>query len=198
MYILEKLTDKLIKTQIIDEEEKELYIYGFKQGFILLINIITVIIIGLHFKMIWQSIVFMISYSLLRAYAGGYHTSTQLRCYLFSIIMIMSVLWGLSQIPRNGTICFVITMISGIIIFKFAPVEDQNKPLSQLEQTVFKERTNIILIILIGHIVLFWFIGLWEISTCISVAVFVISIMLVLGKIKNNISENNSSINDLD
>lgn len=165
MYISEVLTDKLIKMQLIDEEEKELYVYGFQQGFMLLINIITVIIIGFSFNMVWQIVVFMISYSLLRAYAGGYHTSTQLRCYLFSIIMVMSVLWGLSQIPRNGIICIIINVISSIIIFKLAPVEDQNKPLSQLEQVAFKERTNIILIILIGLIVLFWFIGLWEIST---------------------------------
>lgn len=185
MDISEKITKKLVKMQVIDEEDKDLYVYGFQQGFILLINTITVILIGFVFNMVWQSIVFLVTYSVLRAYAGGYHASTQLRCYLFSTGMIILVLYTLSQIPRNGFICFGITTVSSIIIFMLAPVEDQNKPLSKLEQTVFKERTNCIMLILIGCIIIFWIFGFWEISVCMSVSLLVLSIMLVLGKAKN-------------
>lgn len=185
MYISEKLTDKLIKMQLVDDEEKDLYVYGFQQGFLLLFNMITVVIIGFIFNMIWQSVVFMVAYSLLRAYAGGFHTSTQLRCYLFSVAMIISVLWLIKRIPLIGFICFIITMIASVIIFLLAPIEDQNKPLCQVEQAVFKKRTNIILKILIAFIGVFWLIGLKQISICISVALGVLSLMLILGKIKN-------------
>lgn len=171
--------------QLIDDEEKDLYVYGFQQGLLLFFNMITVIIIGFIFNMIWQSVVFIVAYSLLRAYAGGYHTSTQLRCYLFSVGMIISVLWGIKRVPWSGSICFIITMIASVIIFTLAPVEDRNKPLCQLEQEIFKKRTNVILAILIGLVALLWLIGLKEISICISVAMGVLSTMLVWGKIKN-------------
>ena len=62
------------------------------------------IIIGLLFNMICESIIFMVSYSILRIYAGGYHASTPIRCYLFSIVMIVAVLLLMKSIPWNGFI----------------------------------------------------------------------------------------------
>lgn len=82
-------TNKLIKYQIIKVEDKELYVYGFWQGGIFIVNLVTVIIIGLLFNMLWQSLVFMVAYGLLRPMAGGYHARTQYNCYILSIILIV-------------------------------------------------------------------------------------------------------------
>lgn len=171
--------------KVINDEEKDLYYYGFKQGFLLLLNLITVIIIGIIFNMIWQSVIFMAVYSLLRAYAGGYHANTQSRCYLFSIGMITAVLWIIKLIPWNGSICFITTAVSSKIILLIAPVEDRNKPLDLKEKKVFKKRTNIILGVLIGIVLPFWFMGGKQISICIVMGIAVISFMLALGEIKN-------------
>lgn len=193
MNLSEKLTNKLLKMQLINDEEKDLYTYGFKQGFLLLLNMITVIIIGIIFNMIWQSIIFMVSYSLLRAYAGGYHANTQSRCYLFSVGMIITVLWLIKLIPWNGLIFFIITAVSNIVILLIAPIEDSNKPLNQKEMEIFKKHANIILGVLTGFALLFWLMGGIQISICIVMGICLISVMLVLGKIKNmNIKKANS------
>ncbi|MBU5314543.1 accessory gene regulator B family protein [Tissierella carlieri] len=185
MDLSEILTDKLISMQIISVEEKDIYSYGFKQGLLLLLNMITIIIIGFFFNMIWQSVIFMVAYSILRVYAGGYHASTPFSCYLFSVVMITAVLWLIKLIPWNGFICFIITTVSCIIILLIAPVEDANKPLDQEEKRIFKKRTNIILGVLIGFALLFWFTGEKQISICIIMGICLISVMLVLGKIKD-------------
>lgn len=185
MNLSEKLTDKLLKMQIINYEEKDLYYYGFKQGFLLLLNMITIITIGIIFNMIWQSVIFMVAYSILRVYAGGYHASTPFRCYLFSVAMITAVFWLIKQISWNAFICFIITTVSGIIILLIAPVEDANKPLDQDEERIFKKRTNVVLGVLIGSALLFWFKGGKQISICIIMGICLVSVMLVLGKIKD-------------
>lgn len=190
MNLSEKLTDKLIEMQLINNEEKDLYFYGFKQGFLLLLNMITVIIIGIIFNMIWQSVIFIIAYSLLRAYAGGYHASTQTNCYLFSVGMITAVLWLIKLIPWNGFICLIIIAVSSMAILLISPVEDGNKPLDKKEKVTFKKRTNIILSILIGFALLFWFIGGQQTSISIVVAILILSVMVILGKIKNMIRGN--------
>lgn len=187
MNLSDKLTDKLLKMQIINSEEKELYYYGLKQGFLLLLNMMTVIIIGFIFNMIWQSVIFVITYSLLRAYAGGYHASTQAGCYLFSLVMIISVLWLIKLIPWNGFIIFIITIVASMIILIIAPVEDSNKPLDQKEKVIFKKRTNSILSVLAASALLFWLIDVNLISICMVMGICIISIMIVLGKIKNMI-----------
>lgn len=184
MNLSERLTDKLLKMQIINYEEKNLYYYGFKQGFLLLLNMITIIMIGIIFNMIWQSVIFMVAYSILRVYAGGYHASTPFNCYLFSVVMITAVLWLIKVISWNGLICFIISIVSGIIILLMAPVEDANKPLDQEEKRIFKKRTNLVLGVLIGFALLFWFTGGKQISICIIMGICLISVMLLLGKIK--------------
>lgn len=175
---------------IIKDGDKEIYLFGFYQGIVLIYNYITIIAIGFAFHMVWESIVFMVAYGVLRPYAGGYHARTQFRCYLFSVLMMVLVLWFIKQISWNGFICSLITTVASLLIVKLAPVEDENKPLDQIEQYVFKKRTNRILSILIGLTVLFWFLGLKQISICITVSLGTLSIMLVLGNMKNFLNEN--------
>ena len=151
MNLAEELTVKLVKMEVINNEDKALYSYGFKQGFLLFLNMITVIIIGVIFNMIWQSVIFMIAYSCLRVYAGGYHANTELSCYIFSLIMIIAVLWLINRILWNTFICLSITVISDLIILLLAPVEDANKPLDHKEIEIFKKRTYIILVFSFAH-----------------------------------------------
>lgn len=183
MELSKKLTDKLIDLELINDDDKELYYYGFEQGFLLLLNFMTLIIIGIIFNMVWQSIIFITAYSVLRSYAGGYHTGDKLKCYLFSIVMIIIVLWLIRWIPLNEFIYFIITVISSMIILIMAPVEDSNKPLDSKEKKVFKKRSNIILGVLIGLTLLFWLMGKKQVSLCIIMAICTSSFMLVLGKI---------------
>jgi len=185
MNLAGRFTDKLIKMQIINKEDRDLYCYGFKQGFLLFLNVISVIIIGMFFNMIWQSVIFMIAYSCLRIYAGGYHANTEFSCYIFSLIMIIVVLWLINLIPWNSFICLSITVISNLIILLLAPVEDANKPLDHKEIEIFKKRTYIILVILSLFVLFFWFVGVKQVSICIMMGICVVSIMLILGKIKN-------------
>lgn len=145
MNLASRLADKLVVWQIIRNEDKELYSYGFWQGTVLLYNLITVIVIGLLFGMIRESIIFTITYGMIRPYAGGYHARTQLKCYLISVGMMIAVLW-------------------------------------LIEPVVFKKRTNMILSVLLALAVLSWLIGLKLITIYVSVALGMLSLMLILGK----------------
>ena len=184
MNIFEEFTEKLINQQIVNKRDKELYVYGFQQGTILFLNIITVIVIGAIFNMVLQSIVFMITYCLLRVYAGGYHASSQLMCYMFSIGMIVVVLLGIKLIPWNNFICYIVTITSSAIILLLGPVEDKNKTLDKEELSVFKKRIRVILTAIVLANLVLLFIGQSQISICIDMAMITLSIMLILGKIK--------------
>ncbi|MDD2482169.1 MAG: accessory gene regulator B family protein [Lutispora sp.] len=182
--IAEKITEKLEASQIINSEDKELYTYGLVQGFSIIISIAITAIIGTIFRMIVDVIFFTIAFIPLRLYAGGYHAKTQVRCYVFSIVMITAVLLGIRLIPWNDYICFIVALGAGSIIVSLAPVEDSNKPLDQKEKAVYKRRTYVVLGILTALILAFWFMGLHQTSVCIIMALTVLAFMLVLGKIK--------------
>lgn len=179
-----KIVNLLVSNEIISAEDKELYEYGLHQGFILLANIFTTILIGWILNMMIESIVFLVAYIPLRSYAGGYHAKTPFRCYILSIVMISVALLVARSSIWNLISIISVTAISSGIIFLLAPVEDKNKPLQQNERIEFKKRTNILLGALLGLIILFWFVVQQQIAICIMLALDMVAIMLLLGKLK--------------
>lgn len=183
--ISEKITDSLTRSGVITTEDKELYHYGVQQGLLMILNIITTFVIGLMFGMIWQSLIFLLAYIPLRSYAGGYHAKTQIRCYLFSIIIMSAALLGIKLIPWTSFICLTTSAFGAGIIFFLAPVEDSNKPLNEREIKVYKKRTRILL--LCESIVMYISIILHnlQLSGCIAIVFMLLSTMLILGELKN-------------
>lgn len=186
----EKITNAIAQNGTIKAEDKELYKYGIQQGMMILLNLCTTLIIGAVFKMVWQSILFTAAYIPIRSYAGGYHSKTPQRCYIFSMLMIIAVLWGMKYFNNTYFICIALLVFASIIILLLSPVEDKNKPLDKLEKHVYKKRTLIILGIEILIILLFLVIDILSISFCMVIALFSLSIMLVLGRIKIALSNN--------
>lgn len=188
-----KLASLLIEYGIIKSDDRDLYVYGIHQACLFILNIATTIVVGLVLGMLWESIIFSLAYIPIRTYAGGYHSKTQLRCYFLSVMITVASLLAIKLIPWNGFICAVIILYTGIVVISLAPVEDSNKPLDEQEKAVYRKRTNIILGVLVGIALLCWFIRVSFISISITVALFVLSIMLVLGKIKNVFSSSLSA-----
>ncbi|MGB4438355.1 MAG: accessory gene regulator B family protein [Sedimentibacter sp.] len=185
--ISEKIVILMVQNLIIAAEDKELYVYGFHQGFILLANILTAILIGFLFNRETEIIIFLAAYIPLRSNAGGYHAKTSFGCYIFSIIMIVVVVSVIGLLFWNAFNLIAITTISAGIIMLFAPMEDINKPLDQNEKQIYKKRTYIILSFLIGLAVLFWLVEQKQISMSITLAIDVLAFMLVLGKLRNQV-----------
>lgn len=179
----ERITDILISNEIIIAENRNLYTYGLQQGLLMILNIATILGIGIVFNMVWESIIFLLTFVPLRSNAGGYHAKTQLRCYLYSVAMITATLMGIKIIPWTGIICIALTLVAGMIIFFLAPVEAANKPLGQVEKAMYKKRTRFSLVLFVLLILLFCYIGLLVISVCIVMGLVVVSIMVVLGRI---------------
>ncbi|MGF7050755.1 accessory gene regulator B [Paenibacillus sp. DS2015] len=190
-HLLDKTIAKLIELGSIKEDEKDLYAYGLQQGLIIILNILTTVAIGLFSGMFWQSILFMAAYLPLRSFAGGYHANTQLLCYLYSIILTSTVLMAIKLIPWTNPMCLGLALFAGVIIFILGPVEDSNKPLDQIEIATYRKRTRAILLVELVIILFILEIGQNNILPGMSVSLFALSVMLVLGKVKNY---NNQSI----
>ncbi len=182
------LTNKLVALNIIKPEDRELYVYGFWQGAILILNFITVVIIGWLCHMFWQSFIFMLAFGVLRPVAGGYHARTQHNCYIFSILMLLVALGLLYWFAWNPVCGISVAIVATCIVFLLAPVEDENKPLDKIEQIVYKRRSRWISSILLSITIILIVIGKSETAYCVSVAIMTLAAMLVLGKVKNMIT----------
>lgn len=179
------IIESFIKRNIIDKKERDLYSYGLKEGIILLTNILTAALVGILYGMLWQALLYLIVYIPLRSYAGGYHASTQLKCYLLSTLLIMGVLLGIRYIHWNYFITLGLTLVSGILIFLLAPVEDNNKKLDEIEFLVYRKRARLIYIFELSLLLLVILMKLNQAAACIAVSHLTLAIMLIIGHIKN-------------
>lgn len=81
----------------------------------------------------------------------------------------------------------ILVLVSLVVIFLLAPVEDKNKVLDSDEKRVFRKRACIIatLEVLIYHI--FLIIRFTNSYKILSIALFLLSILMIIGRIKNYI-----------
>lgn len=190
VHLFNKITEKLIENETIAAEDKELYEFGLKQAASSFLNIITTLFIGFILSMVWQSIIFMVTYIPLRSYAGGYHARTPLRCYVFSVVLTVCVLFTMRFIPQDIVLIGILLLGAGIVLFIFAPIGDKNKPLDEVEVRVFKKRMRIVLFIQMVFCGLVWVLGFTWITLCMIVSIAVASVMVMVGVVNNMLKKN--------
>ena len=180
-----KITKKLVDINIIEAADSELYEYGFWQGGVLFFNFLTVVLLGILFNMLLESMIFLVFYGVLRTIAGGYHARTQNTCYILSIILMMVVLIMLKTFHWNTILCCILTILSISVIFILAPVQDENKLLDETEKTVFKKLSRLISLLYGLIIFLLFLFNKNELAYCVVISLFTLTIIKKKKKIRN-------------
>lgn len=181
----QKIGDDLVRSSVIEAEDAEIYIYGINQILVSVLNVLSALIIGLILGTFFEVMVFMAAYIPLRIFAGGYHAKTPLRCYIFSVIMLIVVSIGMKYLYMADWVYYVILAAAALMILVLSPVEDKNKPLEYLEYKVYKKRAIIIAAIELTVSILLKLIGFDNLFIAAVYSFTALSFMLVAGKAKN-------------
>lgn len=188
--MISKLARIVVKNFIcsgkIKENEQELYEYGV---FILLSNILFIsvtVVLGLIFGLLPQSLVFFITFIVIRQYAGGYHASTELQCEIFTTLCILAIIIIMNLI--SGDLSFAIILVlsafSAVLIFVFAPIDTDEKALDEIELKIFCKRTKLILIIIVAVIIVSLCLQLKSICIPCCMSLILEGVLLIAGKAK--------------
>lgn len=192
----ETITKKLQENNSISSEQYEICRFGFQQGLTILLNAVTVIVIGAVMKELWQAILFMALYAPLRSNAGGYHARTATRCYIYSILLMIAVLLAMKYLFIPTFICIIALVISCAVILILAPVEDANKPLDDIEQVVYRKRTYMITALEAIIFFIALLLGAKQVFLSITWVMLMMSGILLAGKCKNGINRTPNSVHE--
>lgn len=186
-----------------DEETLELYEYAIYIALSAILHIVTIIILGVCFNMLIESIVFYGSFISIRKFAGGYHAKTPTRCYLFSIIssiIILSLIALINSI-NSCVVMIVLTVIElfcVVLIFMMPPLDTENKPLNRNEKKVYKKITCIISISVFLLSLLFIIFNLKSIGDSLGFGIVMSLFVLIMRKVQiifcNNILRANNVV----
>ena len=102
--IMENVWKEIKAAGNVDEEDKEIYLFGIYQGLIFLLNVVTALLTGIILDMFLESVLFLICFIPLRIFAGGYHAKTQFRCYVMSTVTTVILLY-LIAFFGNSRLC---------------------------------------------------------------------------------------------
>lgn len=137
----ERIADFLFDNN--DDYPIDVYVYGIEITLSTIIGAISLLTAGLIFNMFAESIIYMISLSVIRMFSGGYHSKTYFKCNAVLIISyICSVFFYriyINHFIENNLINFGIIFIISICIFiLFTPVSNPNKEILDKDKNKFK------------------------------------------------------------
>lgn len=154
--IAKRVTNWLIKYEVIKEEESKLYEYALKTLSYLFAPVIISFLVGMMYARILESLVMVIPYMIIRIFSGGFHMKTLRGCLVFSTILyVMIFSLGLKNIGIGIFCC--INIFCTISISILSPIESTRKKLI-INRKCYYKKMSIIL------------------SGCISIVIFVMFI----------------------
>ena len=150
-----KFANSLVKNGVIENEDFEIYRYGFETLVYFIVNISVALFIGIVFDRFIHTIIFLSCYCSLRQFTGGYHARNYTECTLtFVVIYLMTIFIANStDIDKYMYLLILLIIFSIRTIYKLAPLEHRNKPLSKNEKENYRETIKKILFIILGIII---------------------------------------------
>lgn len=148
--ISRELAVALLKSNVINQEKLNVYAYGIQ---LLILNIFDwsiTFLIMLLLGEIKLSVLYFAVFFLLRRHCGGYHARTHMGCvFVSNIVYSFSVMIAAYINDKYFSEWFVLgEILNFIILFKIAPVEHPNKPISKSEIKKHKSVGRILNIII--------------------------------------------------
>ena len=187
--IINDICEKLIQYQIVSKKDIPIYQYGLKILLLKIAYITSFILYALLIGMLKETVLFLIVYSLLRAYGGGYHASSIPKCYVVSLttVILNSILCKVIVTDILFRVEIILLGLSSIVICCLSPVDNHEKQLDNVEKKVYNQRAQITVgCCLFLFMMILSILNMSDImATAVSNAVILESTMMILGEIKN-------------
>ena len=131
------ILELLRKADLVDSTNDKIVLLGLRRISGAVTDIIFAMICSLIMGDFIVGILFEASYSILRIYAGGYHAKSEKVCKCLTYISTFVSIFIVFSVPFQGYLphCLLVVWVAAIL--SNAPVENENKPLSQKERKIY-------------------------------------------------------------
>ncbi len=168
-----------------------IYIYGVELFLSSVLGVGLVMLLGCLLGEFVSSVVFLLSFIILRLFTGGFHCNTYFKCNLSLVVTFAVVVFlkGLYKfVPFQEIFLGVMMVLSLLITMFFSPVSHPNKEISKRDRIKFR---LIALGILLVHIAIIFVFSEFIGVEVIVVTDFISSTYVIVGLIKNKRERSN-------
>lgn len=132
---------QLVRSNVAEQENEAIYRYGFEILTIKILYWISFLVIAAILGFLLETVMFLLLYSWIRIYAGGYHATSIIKCYATSLLTVIAncFICGLHMSYEVTIIENIIFTISVLYIILNSPVDNKNKVLEDVEKEKYKK-----------------------------------------------------------
>lgn len=134
----ETVVDWMIRQNVINEKEKELYGYALYSAGLLILPLLFAVGIGFCLGSIKRGIALVVPFMILRKYSGGYHAKKFSHCAVDSVLLLFLCIKFSMQIKCDWKLLFV-TVIASVSLIKFSPMDHESRRLDEAEKYRYKK-----------------------------------------------------------
>lgn len=149
--------DRLADRGVIQEKDVPVYRYGLEAIYSSTLELVSILFLAVIVGNLWQTVAFFLAFIPLRVYAGGYHASTRLRCFLVSLVVYGVFAVALILVPAAWYRMLALAgcVLSGWVVWRRAPVVHHNHRVTPAARQNYRRISRVIcgievLLILIG------------------------------------------------
>lgn len=184
--ISNKISKLLLDKKIIESEYFEAYEYGFNLLLSTAFTISVIILASFFLNNVFKTIIFLTSFLIIRTFCGGYHAKRQITCFLltvFTYFLFVLTNYFLEKNSHLTLITFFMMLFSNIIIICFAPVKNQNNPITPTLVEKFRIiSVSISVLLILMFIISIKRVSIYSITLPIFIGVFLASVALLIAK----------------
>ncbi len=181
----EWLSRRMVERGIIKEEEQEIYQFGIRNGFIILLNVVTAFLIGLLTAKLLVVIVFTVSFMMLRSYTGGYHSDSRIFCYIGSnLVLFIPVYTEELFIKTSNAVLLFFLFLASVIILVLSPMHSKNRKLDEKERKRFGIRARGITAAELIVLGVLWHADLNNYAYAVYACICITAVFMIIGKIQ--------------
>lgn len=137
--LAERIVENLIAASVVEEVDRELYVYGFFLLITRFFFFLVTVAFGFFLRIPCESVIFYIVFILLRSYAGGVHAKTEIACTVWTTVamgMATVFIKVLKASTEKIPLCFILFNIS---LLALSPLDSGEKPLDAEEKHRYRK-----------------------------------------------------------
>ena len=174
----------LVRCQVIEEQEKELYCYAMESFVMFWSPMILALLLGTIMGRVKEGILVIIPFMMIRKFSGGYHAKNLWICLTCSSLLLFLCILISCSLSAN-TVLMLATLAASLNLIIFSPIDHENKVLSIKERKVYQNVTGILTCSLYGVVMIMKYNGLRNEAVCISVGILLTAGLQVPCIVKN-------------
>lgn len=176
----DRITEILLNKGEIKAEDIAIYKYGFRILIDVVVDSAVLLLIGILLHQTLKCLIFMIVFSSVRMYSGGYHARTKPRCIMITCLMLILEIVLSNLVLRTSYYIeynLAAIVLTYLIMWRKAPIRNENKILEDYEIPVYKNKV-LCLITIYATVIVITSIYFWGASVSVSTTLIEVCLLM--------------------